>query len=251
MGVIAAGLVILLPSFGRGNLRVKQEHVVFARVGWGEFEEYIAVNGTIEPRKTVLISALEGGIVEEKYVEDGARVKKGDALFKLSNPDLELEFMNRETALLDQLNNLRNTRIQLEQSHYNYRQQQLEVKKNVEQLELLVKANESLMRDSLLPVNEYRSQLIEFGSLKEKLSLLDGTTRQSEEFKNFQQQQLAFSSSLIHRSLESLKSGLDKLVAKAPASGLLTGLNVEVGQSITKGSRVAEIDRLEGYRVML
>lgn len=234
-------------SFGTRVLRLDAARVQVAEVMYGEFDEFIAVNGVVEPRKTTIVVALEGGIVESKYVEDGAKVEKGQDLFKLANEDLQMEAMNRETALLDQLNNLRNTQINLEQSNYNYRQQLIELENAFLKSEMMMKANTSLAEDSLIAKTEYESLLLEHSSLKGRYQLLKETTKSNSRFKEFQAKQLDFSSSLIRRSLENLKSSLEKLVLKAPASGLLTGMDIEIGQSITKGQKVAEVDLLQGY----
>lgn len=246
------GLVLLYfftQSFSKTIFRIDASRVQIAEVTQGNFDEYIAVTGTVEPLRTVIVVSLESGIVEEKYKEDGIRVEKGEALFKLNNQDLQLDFMNRETALLDQLNNLRNTQINLEQTSYNYQQQLFDIDRQFQQAEFDFKAAEMLMADSLISRQEYQTARSNYHSLKNRQALLKTTTEKNADFKDFQAEQLTFSSSLIRRSLESLRNSLGKLTVRAPASGLLTGLQVEIGQLINKGEKVAEVDLKMGYRL--
>lgn len=247
--VAVAASVLLLNGFRRHTLRTDLSRLQVATVSRGKFDEFIAVTGTVQPLKTVILVALAGGIVEEKMLEDGAMVQKGTPILKLSNQDLALDYMNRETALLDQLNNLRNTSINLEQSHLNMRQQLLDLENQYRLAERTYKVNQRLMGDSLISADEFFRSKENFENLKSKKDLLAETVSKNEKFKNYQTGQLEFSSNLIQRNLENLRSNLENLLICSPADGQLTGMNIETGQNITKGEKVAEIDLLQGYRV--
>ena len=236
-------------SFRESAFRIEASRVQVATVQSGPFEEYISLTGTVDPLKTIIVVSLESGIVEECLAEDGARTQDGQVLFRLSNQDLQLDFMNRETALLDQLNNLRNTQISLEQTAYNYRQQLYELEALYRQAEMNYQSSEKLYADSLIARQEYETAKSNYISLKNRFRLLSETTKKNSEFKDYQAEQLRFSSSLIRRSLETLRNSLGKLEVQAPAAGLLTGFNVEIGQHINKGEKVAEIDLKQGYRL--
>ncbi|MDX5320832.1 MAG: HlyD family efflux transporter periplasmic adaptor subunit, partial [Bacteroidota bacterium] len=172
---------------------------------------------------------------------------KGDLILKLSNQDLELDFMNRETALLDQLNNLRNTQISLVNTGFAYQQQLADLEAQLHQAKFQWKANEKLYRDSLISYQEKETSRSNYQSLEKRVGLLEKTIQQHESFTKIQSEQLHFSSSLIRKSLETLRKSLDMLELQAPASGLLTGLNLELGESVIKGQKVAEIDLQKGY----
>ena len=110
-----AALVLLAASSiyfsnGKKKVNVDAERITISEVSKGTFQEFIPVNGTVLPVATIYLDALEGGRVEEKYVEDGAMVAKGQPILRLSNTDLELSLANQETAVFDVLTQMQNTK---------------------------------------------------------------------------------------------------------------------------------------------
>ncbi|GAB1405038.1 hypothetical protein MASR1M74_22170 [Lentimicrobium sp.] len=97
---------------------VERDQLTIVEVQQGRFKEFIPVDGVVLPRNTVYIDAVQGGIVEAIYVEDGALVKAGDPILKLANANMELSYMDQEARMYDAINNLANTRISMEQLHY-------------------------------------------------------------------------------------------------------------------------------------
>ena len=237
---------ILINSGGK-TVRLRRDHVQLAEVKQAPFEEYIALTGTVEPYQTVMVVALEEGIVTAVSAEDGDSLRKGAPILRLENQDLEMEYINRQTALLDQLNNLRNSQVNLDQTNYTYQQDLIDLKLELDQARMRFEAETKLMSDSLLAVQDYERSRMAFEALRSRYQLLQTTNHQNTRFRKNQAEQLNFSSSLIRQSLERLKSSLEKLGISAPASGLLTGFDVQLGQHIRKGDKVAEIDLLQGY----
>lgn len=251
LGVVALLLAayLLTHSFRQSSFRIEANKIEVAEVIAGNFEEYITLTGNVEPLKTVQVVALTSGIVQETLVEDGKVVNAGEMLFKLNNQDLQLDFMQRETALLDQLNNLRNTEITVENTSFNYLQQLASLENEYEQARITWNANQSLYKDSLIARQEYENSRSAFVSLDKRKTLLEQTISNHQAVQKIQASHYQFSSSLIRRSLETLRNSLDMLEVRAPASGLLTGLDIEIGQSINKGQKVAEVDLQKGYRL--
>ncbi len=247
--MLLAVAYLLTQSFRQSSFRIDENKVEVTEVIAGNFEEYITLTGSVEPLKTVQVVALTSGIVQEKLVEDGKVVTTGDMLFKLNNQDLQLDFMQRETALLDQLNNLRNTEITVENTSFNYLQQLASLENEYEQSRITWVANQSLIKDSLISRQEFENSRSSFVSLEKRKTLLEQTISNHQAVQKIQASHYQFSSSLIRKSLETLRSSLDMLELRAPASGLLTGLDIEIGQSINKGQKVAEVDLQKGYRL--
>ena len=106
------GILILIAgsyylTSGKSRLNVEAERITISEIKSGPFREFIPVNGVVLPITTIYLDALEGGRVEEKYVEDGAIMKKGQPILRLSNTDLELSLVNQQTSvynLLTQMN---------------------------------------------------------------------------------------------------------------------------------------------------
>ena len=120
-GIIAFSAFLLWMLFirdSRSKLYVQKNQITLAEVIEGKFQEFIPVDGILLPRNTVYIDAVQGGVVDEVYVEDGALLKKGDPILKLSNANMELSYMDQETRMYDAINNLANTLISIEQLKY-------------------------------------------------------------------------------------------------------------------------------------
>src|SRR4051812_16107095 len=105
IGGIAGIITLILLSYfmtsGKSKLNVETERITISEIKQGPFQEFIPVNGVVLPMTTIYLDALEGGRVEEKYVEDGAIMKKGQPILRLSNTDLELSLVNQETSVFN------------------------------------------------------------------------------------------------------------------------------------------------------
>lgn len=252
VGGAALVLVISLSVWGWSSgstLNVDLSKISVETVNTGVFEEFIPIDGVVRPLKTIYLDAAEGGRVEEKYVEEGAFVKQGDPILRLSNNDLLLDFMNRETALLDQLNNMRNTRISLDQNHLEMKQQLLDIEHQYQEKKREYDRNVKLMKEKVIAVADFEKSEAEFTYLANKRKLLIETVRKDSVFKNMQVNQLESSSGLIQRNLDMVKSSLDNLVIKAPITGQLTSLNAEIGETKSKGQNIGQVDMMEGFKL--
>jgi HlyD family secretion protein len=253
--VIGGTAVILLIAFtmwaytSKSTLNVSRSKITIETVNTGAFQEFIPIDGVVRPLKTIFIDASEGGKVEEKFVEEGAIVKQGDPILRLSNNDLLLDFMNRETALLDQMNNMRNTRISLDQNYLNRKQQLLDLDHDYQEKKRDFERNSKLAKEGVISKAEFEKIEADFNYLTNKRKLLVETVAKDSVFKNIQTFQLESSSGLIQRNLDLVKSSLENLIIKAPISGQLTSLNAEIGETKAKGENIGQLDMAEGFKV--
>lgn len=99
------------------SMKVDKERLTISTIVQGEFNDYIRVIGQVLPDRIIYLDAIEGGRVEERLIEEGAQVKAGDVILRLSNPLLNIGILQSEADLAYQENELRNTRISMEQEH--------------------------------------------------------------------------------------------------------------------------------------
>lgn len=236
-------------SSGKSKLNIDSSSVTVYEVSEGNFEEFIPIDGVVFPIKTIFLDAVEGGRVEEKLAEEGVFVKKGEPLLRLSNNNLHLDFMNRETLLLDQLNNMRNTRISLDQNVLQMRQQLLEIEFAYQEKKRNYERNKTLFEQNVIPKAEFEKIEDDYKYTASKRMLLIETFKKDSVLKRMQIAQIESSSALIEKNLAMLKESLDNLLIKAPISGQLTSLNVEVGETKQKGENIGQIDVLEGFKI--
>lgn len=236
-------------SFTTSRVRVEAAKVTVSTVEKGLFREFIPVTGTVQPIQTVFLDALEGGTVKQRFVEDGHMVKAGDAIIELNNPQLHMDAINREAQLLDQQNNLRNTRLAMDQQTTRLRDELLNLDKDLKRLERDGRVDAQLMKDSLLATNTFLNNQEQLVYMREKRKLLAANVRSDSVFRQSQLGSITSNLDLIQQNLRFLRENLQNLVIKAPIDGQLSGLNVELGQTKQKGERIAQIDVLGSFKV--
>ncbi|HLO79853.1 MAG TPA: efflux RND transporter periplasmic adaptor subunit [Chitinophagaceae bacterium] len=111
---VAALVLLIAGSYyftsGARKLNVETERLTISEIRQGAFQEFTPVNGVVLPLTTIYLDAAEGGRVEERYVEDGTIVKKGQPILRLSNTDLELSLVNQETSVFNLLTQMQISR---------------------------------------------------------------------------------------------------------------------------------------------
>jgi HlyD family secretion protein len=249
IGTLAVVVCLGLFSTTTKELNVQMERLLVDTVSQGTFQEFIPVDGTIQPMKTIYINSAEGGRVEERFVEDGAVLKKGDPILRLSNTDLQLDFMNKEAAFLDQMNNMRNTRLSLDQSLLQLSSQFLDVDHAYIEKKREYLRTKKLKESGSISIAEFEKSEDEFNYLTNKRKLIAQTIKKDSVVKLVQIKQMESNINLIQRNLEMVRQSLDNLIVKAPIDGQLTSLNAEVGESKQKGENLGQIDNLEGFKV--
>lgn len=253
LGCVGGGALLLVlvwaTSFTTSRVRVEAAKVQIGTVEKGLFREFIPVTGTVQPIQTVFLDALEGGTVKQRFVEDGHMVKAGEAIIELSNPQLHMDAINREAQLLDQQNNLRNTRLAMDQQTTRLRDDLLNLEKDLKRLERDQRIDERLAKDSLLAQNTFLNTSENLQYMREKRKLVAANVRSDSLFRLSQVGSITNNLALIDQNLKFLRDNLQNLVIKAPIDGQLSGLNVELGQTKQRGERIAQIDVLDGFKV--
>ena len=239
----------LYKQAGTSRLNVDVERLLFDTVHRGNFQEFIPVTGNVLPIKTVLIGAIEGGRVDEKFLEDGALVKAGQSILQLSNADLQLNYLNQEANIVAQINQIRNTSLMMEQQSLNLRETALDVEYQIDLLTDRVTRNESLYRDGVVAQVDFEETLDEFEHLKRRKKLLYQTIEKDSMSTELQRQQMNNSLDLMQRNLAIARRSLDNLRVKAPIAGQLSGLTAEIGELIIEGSQIAQIDDLSSFKI--
>ncbi|TES87095.1 MAG: HlyD family efflux transporter periplasmic adaptor subunit [Candidatus Aminicenantes bacterium] len=254
-GLAAVGLFVILVLYvflfrlSKSTLNVKTERITISTVTRGPFQEFIPIMGNVLPINTFYLNAVEGGRVEEIYLEAGTLVKEGDGILRLANTNLLLDIMWREAELFQQSNNLRNTRLSMEQYRLRLNQDLAEINNQLRQQKRTYERYEELVKDNLISKHEYELAKDQYEYLIKKKELTIESQRNDLEFRLGQIDALEASLKRMQDNLEIVKQKQDNLTIRAPVSGHLTALNAEIGQSKSPGQPLGQIDVLEGFRV--
>jgi len=231
------------------KLNVETEKITIAAVARGPFQEFIPVTGSVLPIKTIYIDAIEGGRVEKKFVEAGAFVKENDRILQLANTNLLLDIMFREAQFFEQSNNLRNTRLLMEQSRLNLRQQLNDQEYQLQRLKRLNERAAELREKNLISQQEFEQTRDEYEYRRKQKELAVESFKQDSLFRQIQVEQLESSLQRMQANLDVTKQRLESMIIRAPVTGQLTSLNAEIGESKAPGQRLGQVDVLDGFKV--
>lgn len=251
--VIPAVAIFLLSRIwkdaGTSKLNVETERLLIDTIRQGVFQEFIPVTGIVQPIKTVFLDAVEGGRVEEKFLEDGAMVSKGQPILRLSNPDLELNYLNQEANTVAQINQIRNTSLLMEQQSLSLREQALDVEYQIDLFSKRTRRNQELYQAKAVSRVDFEETEDQFEHLLRRKKMLAQTISKDSMFHQLQQEQMNNSLDLMKRNLAIARQSLDNLIVKSPIDGQLSGLNTELGELITQGENIAQVDDLSTFKI--
>ncbi len=253
VGGIAAFVMLVGYGFwtqgGGTKLRVEQDKLTISEIARGDFQEFIPVIGGVEPLRTVFLDAAEGGRVEAIFVEEGTTLDANAPIVQLTNNDLQLDLLNREAQFYETMNFLREARLSMEQNTLSLRQQIVEINYQIKRLQRQQNRNEELYSKALISEDEYLQVQDELEYQRNRRDLTIASHRQDSLMRLVQVSSLEANVTRLQKNLDVVKSNLDNLIVKAPISGQLTSFDVEIGESISVGRRLGQIDKLDGFRV--
>ena len=250
LGVLLLVFVIyLIARPNNKTLRVDKDTVTISAAIKGEFNDYIRISGRVQPMTTIQLSPQEGGIVEKILIEEGSPVKAGDAILVLKNDNLDMQILNSEAELAEKENIQRNTQISMEQQKLNVRQNVLEYGVQVERLRRAYEQQKALYEDKLIAREEYLKAEEDYRLAKQKYDLVCERAVQDSLYRSTQINRMEESLESMILNMQMIRKRKSNLVVKAPIDGELGLLDVVLGQSITAGTKIGQINSVGTYKV--
>ena len=222
LAVIGLASAAYLSTAGKPRLNVQAERITIGEVKRGVFKETIPVNGVVLPITTIYMDVLEGGRVEEKYVEDGAMMQKEQPILRLSNTDLELDLVNRETAVYDLITNMQNTRNLAEQNTIRMQDQLAQVDNDLAEAKRLYDLNKGLYEQKVISQQDYQSSKNNYDYQVRRKALTERTLKQDSITTNQQIKQMEQSIARTQVGLQIMRKKAEDLTVRAPVQGQLT-----------------------------
>lgn len=247
--LLALIVFVLISSGGASKLNVEKERISINTAQQGIFQENIPVNGIVLPISTIYLDALEGGRVEEKFVEDGAILKAGEPILRLSNTDLELSLVNQETSVYNLLTQMQISQTQARQNTINRLNQATDVENNLIEAERVYNLNKRLYEKKAIGRQELIESENNYNYQKQRMGLSNEVLKQDSIATRQEVTQARNSYARTQSALELMRKKVGDLVVRAPVDGQLTSLDAEIGQSKNKGERLGQIDVLSGFKV--
>lgn len=249
LGAFVILVVVLLLTGRRSVLRVDGSTILTGTARQGEFNDYIRVSGQVQPMTTVQLSPTEGGNVKRIVVEEGSHVNEGDVIVVLGNESLDMQILNSEAELAEKENILRNTMISMEQQKLSVRQEKLSLQIEVRRARRAYEQNKALYEEKLIAKEEYLKASEDYELAKDKLELVTDRERQDSLYRSVQIAQMHESLENMRLNMNMIRRRKENLSVKAPISGELGLLDVELGQSVAAGAKIGQINNLNSYKI--
>lgn len=249
LGAFVILVVVLLLTGRRSVLRVDGSTILTGTARQGEFNDYIRVSGQVQPMTTVQLSPTEGGNVKRIVVEEGSHVNEGDVIVVLGNENLDMQILNSEAELAEKENILRNTMISMEQQKLSVRQEKLSLQIEVRRARRAYEQNKALYEEKLIAKEEYLKASEDYELVKDKLELVTDRERQDSLYRSVQIAQMHESLENMRLNMNMIRRRKENLSVKAPISGELGLLDVELGQSVAAGAKIGQINNLDSYKI--
>ncbi|AUD03411.1 efflux RND transporter periplasmic adaptor subunit [Spirosoma pollinicola] len=250
-GTLVIGLLAYTFFFAdrRSKLNVEKDKITVSAVSTGPFEDFIAVTGVVQPLKTIRLDAIEGGYVTQKLVEGGNTVKQGEVLLKLENQSLKLSFLQSETEANRLVNDLQNTRQRLQVERFTLRKTLADLDAQIDQAKDSYDRQAKLYKDKVVSEEDYLKAKRAYERLAGQRVIEIETQKYQEDNAKFQIKQLEGTLQRTQKNVALWQQTLDNLVVKAPVSGQLSSIDVEVGSNINRGQNIGQIDDLNGFKM--
>jgi HlyD family secretion protein len=250
-GALVLGFLLYKVIFTQSGstFRAEKEKLTISTVEDGQFNDYITVIGNVVPITTIFLDAEEGGKVEEKLIEEGEMVKKGDVILKLRNNDLNLSIMNSESSMAYQTNELRNTQIQMEQQKIQNKQQLLSIDYELTRLLRNYNQQKTLFNEGLIAKEDFLKAEEDYLKSKKNRELIYLKMVQDSIFRENQKIQMDQNLGNMQLNLKVVQTRREDLNVKAPVDGQLGLLDAEIGESINKGQRIGQINILDNFKI--
>lgn len=246
---LAALLVWIVLGTTANTTTVDASDITISDVTRGKFDDYVRLNGQVLPIQVVQISPEEGGIVREKVVEEGTRVRKGDVILRLSNSNLDLQILNAEAELAEKQNLLRNTQVAMQQDRLNNRTEQATLDTDCDRKRRAYEQNARLYKERLISKEVYLQSREDYNLAIRKQSLISQRLKQDSLYRHVQMAQMEDNLDNMRKNVLLVRERKNKLEVRSAIDGELGLLDVELGQNIAAGQNIGQINDLSDFKV--
>lgn len=247
--LLAAALAWLALGNMSSTLKVERRGLSIGDVKKARFDDYVSVDGNVVPIQVVQVSPEEGGVVLEKVIEEGAHVRKGDVIVRLSNSNLDLEILNAESELAEKQNMLRNTQITMEQDRLNNQSEAASLEMEMQAKKRSYNHQTALQKEQLNSREDYLKAKEEYELSVRKNALIRRQLQKNAQLRRSQMDQMNDNLSSMLRNVQLVRQRKERLNVRSQIDGEVGQLDIELGQSISPGQKIGVINDLSDYKV--
>ena len=232
------------------SLNVNKSEIAIKTVEEGFFEDFILFQAKVTPLNAMLVNVIEGGAVQEIFVNNGDKVVAGHPLVRLYNPNTELTYMQQETSIIEQINNLNKAKLDLRNQELNLAKDLISIEHDFLDAKNLFDLNKKLFEEEILSKNEWQKTQENFRFQKERMDIIKESVRKEKQANSIQIGQLNQSIGIMNKSLTILRKNKNNFLITAPLSGRLSSFEPILGKTYIQGNSIGTIDVMKGYKLV-
>lgn len=225
------------------------DKLTLSKVKYGDFEDVVLLNASVVPLTSVIVSSPEGGTVAEIFTENGASVVKGTPLLRIANPNALSNYTSSETSIIEQINQLRKVRLDLEQNQRVMAQDMMVIENTLRTAGRKYKIDSTLFLNKVITREEFNTSSQDYEYNKDRKAILKQAVKQENQSRTMQLQQIDVSVTRMNESLETIRKNIENMTIKAPVSGRLSSYDPVIGKSYTANEMLGKIDVMQGYKL--
>jgi HlyD family secretion protein len=248
--ILLFGYVIFTSATKKRSLTIKKDEITIKTVENNFFEDFMSFQAKAVPLNSMLINIIEGGAVQEIFVENGDMVVKGQPLARLYNPNAELAYMQQETAIIEQINNLNKAKLDLRNQELNLEKDLIAIEHDYLDAKNLFDLNKKLFGQEILSKNEWEKTNENYRFQKERMNIIKQSVKKEKLANQIQIEQLNQSITIMNKSLDILRANKKNFLITAPISGRLSSFEPILGKTYTQNSSIGFIDDMKGYKLV-
>ncbi len=254
--IIALPIFLLLGYFiissvtKKRSLNVNKAEITIKTIEAGYFEDFLVFQARVEPLNSMLVNIIEGGAVQEIFVGNGDMVTKGQPLARLYNPNSELNYMQQETAIIEQINNLNKAKLDLRNQELNLSKDLVAIEHDYLDAKNLHDLNKNLFQQEILSKNEWQVTQENLRFQKERMNIIKQSVNKAKQANNVQIGQINSSVAIMDKSLTVLRDNKKNFLIVAPVAGRLSSFEPILGKSYVQGVSIGTIDVMKGYKLV-
>jgi HlyD family secretion protein len=249
-GLLLAGLVAYGYKLSLSKVyKADADKLTISKVQYGDFEDVVLLNASVVPLTSVIVSSSEGGTVAEIFTENGANVVKGTPLLRIANPNALSNYTSSETSIIEQINQLRKVRLDLEQNQRVMAQDMMVIENTLRTASRKYKIDSALFLNKVITREEFNNSSQDYEYNKGRKEILRQAVKQENQSRTMQLQQIDVSVTRMNESLETIRKNIENMTIKAPVSGRLSSYDPVIGKSYTANEMLGKIDVMQGYKL--
>ena len=148
----------------------------------------------------------------------------------------------RQTEVTQQLNAMRSLELQLAQTRLANERGLVEAEASAAKLDEQYSREQALAERGFVAGKTFADTRADHDAAQERLQILRRQEEIDERLQSSQLAQLRASAANLNESLDIARQSLDALTVRAPAAGQLTAFSIQIGQSLSPGERLGQID---------